>query len=160
MGGKKGGSKPSKTETEPEPREPKIEKPENVEEEDVEDEKLREVLRGSGDLKEMVAKQQFPITNFRERLPAFKRFSKLLMADESKEVFRKFLITSMLMLFLPVSAFYISLDVFLSYEVNTEQAPVFAAIVALCSVQAISIGYVIMTCYEERELRDNKEKSD
>eukprot|EP01060_Flectonema_neradi_P006681 TRINITY_DN14544_c0_g1_i1.p1 TRINITY_DN14544_c0_g1~~TRINITY_DN14544_c0_g1_i1.p1 ORF type:complete len:161 (+),score=41.51 TRINITY_DN14544_c0_g1_i1:74-556(+) len=150
---------PSKTEEETEEELLKRKEEEAIakEEQDyIEDEKLREVLRGSGDLKDIMAGQKLSITNVSERWPAFKRFASLLTADENREVFRKFAITSLLMVLVPITTFYIGLDVFLSYGVSQEQAPVFAAIAAACTVQLVSIGYVVMTCIEERQLRKQK----
>eukprot|EP00754_Rhynchopus_humris_P000954 Rhum_TRINITY_DN10595_c0_g2::Rhum_TRINITY_DN10595_c0_g2_i1::g.39147::m.39147 len=93
--------------------------------------------------------RKIDIFNFAERLEDFARFRDLLLAPESRDVLKKFAFTTLCMLVLPVTSFYMSIDLFVSLGFDEQSASTYGAVVALLATLCVQTGYVIMALCEE-----------
>ena len=93
--------------------------------------------------------RKIEIFNFAQRLEDFARFRDLLLAPESRDVLKKFAFTTLCMLVLPVTSFYMSIDLFVSLGFDEHSASTYGAVTALLATLCVQTGYVIMALCEE-----------
>eukprot|EP01059_Diplonema_ambulator_P033192 TRINITY_DN681_c2_g1_i1.p1 TRINITY_DN681_c2_g1~~TRINITY_DN681_c2_g1_i1.p1 ORF type:complete len:169 (+),score=31.81 TRINITY_DN681_c2_g1_i1:77-583(+) len=120
---------------------------------------LEDEYAQNAELAKMLLKQSIKLTNFKERFVAFGRFRRLLLAPENRPVFLKFLIATIFMLVFPIASYFAAYSFFTSQNYGS-QADVYAAFVALAAVQIVSLGYVIVVVFEERDLNSKKATQD